>query len=282
MPQTRHKPSRSGSRYVFVIIEQSDWLVPLSESHLRTLLQTWIQHYNRGRPHVRGQQMNSAALLQHLGAIIAAIGGLGTAAFGLVDASKAFWGGANNIGFSAIRRRIESFVPAQPTNGLSRIDVMATLRENWFTGADLASQKAIAKSLIKLNFNVASAPQMAIASGLNREILTNIAQKIATATSLTAAESDAYARFDAIVTAQLDATYRRADQRYVNGTRACAMLVSVLLAIGGAWIVAGVLSSRGLFEAIFIGLVATPLAPIAKDLSTALATAVNTMQAVKR
>jgi hypothetical protein len=34
--------------------------------------------------------------------------------------------------------------------------------------------------------------------------------------------------------------------------------------------------------ALLMGLLATPLAPIAKDLSTALATAVNTMQLVKK
>ena len=28
-----------------------DWLVPLSESHLRALLRAWIRHDNRGRPH---------------------------------------------------------------------------------------------------------------------------------------------------------------------------------------------------------------------------------------
>ncbi len=29
-----------------------DWVIPLSESHLRSLLRAWIQHYNRGRPHM--------------------------------------------------------------------------------------------------------------------------------------------------------------------------------------------------------------------------------------
>jgi len=29
-----------------------DWLVPLSESHLRTVLRSWVKHYNRGRPHM--------------------------------------------------------------------------------------------------------------------------------------------------------------------------------------------------------------------------------------
>ena len=29
-----------------------DWVVPLSEPHLRRLLKAWTQHYNRGRPHM--------------------------------------------------------------------------------------------------------------------------------------------------------------------------------------------------------------------------------------
>ena len=29
-----------------------DWLIPLSESHLRSILKSWIAHYNAGRPHM--------------------------------------------------------------------------------------------------------------------------------------------------------------------------------------------------------------------------------------
>jgi transposase InsO family protein len=29
-----------------------DWLIPLSESHLRSILKSWIGHYNGGRPHM--------------------------------------------------------------------------------------------------------------------------------------------------------------------------------------------------------------------------------------
>jgi putative transposase len=29
-----------------------DWLVPLSASHLRSILKSWIPHYNTGRPHM--------------------------------------------------------------------------------------------------------------------------------------------------------------------------------------------------------------------------------------
>lgn len=30
-----------------------DWLIPLSEAHLRVILKTWVAHYNGGRPHSR-------------------------------------------------------------------------------------------------------------------------------------------------------------------------------------------------------------------------------------
>jgi len=28
-----------------------DWLIPVSEAHLRSILKSWVEHYNRGRPH---------------------------------------------------------------------------------------------------------------------------------------------------------------------------------------------------------------------------------------
>jgi putative transposase len=31
--------------------EYLDWLIPMSEKHLRSILKSWVEHYNRGRPH---------------------------------------------------------------------------------------------------------------------------------------------------------------------------------------------------------------------------------------
>ncbi len=28
-----------------------DWLIPMSEGHLRSILKSWVEHYNCGRPH---------------------------------------------------------------------------------------------------------------------------------------------------------------------------------------------------------------------------------------
>jgi hypothetical protein len=228
--------------------------------------------------------------LSDLPQVITAVGGLGTAAFGVVDATKVFGGGVNRIGFQRITATVESLTPAapgaQPANALPQQKVIETLKANWYNGTDLSSQKAIAKSLIKLYLNAGNAPQLAAATGVDAVMLIQVAQSIVTGTALTPAQSDVYGRFDLILTALLDETYQRSDEMYRNGTRAWATVASILLAlIGGATLhMAGSHTSWpvDMLESFVVGLLATPLAPVAKDLSTALATAVNTLQLVRK
>lgn len=218
--------------------------------------------------------------------IITAIGALGTAAFGLVDASKALlWGGVNHIGFSGIRKTIRSLTPGKPANALSQDKILDTLQANWFNGTDLGSQKSIAKSLVKLNLSAANAADLATATGVDAATLTTVATSIAGGIALSQTQSDVYARFDLILTALLDETYQRSDNTYRNWTRAIAAMVAILLAVAAQVMMnmnGKVDNTANLGAAIIVGLLATPLAPIAKDLSTALATAVNTMQLVKK
>ena len=218
-----------------------------------------------------------------LGQAIAAIGGLGTAAFGLVDATKPV-SGINHLGFSGIRKAVGQLMPGNDAaNALSHSKIFATLEANWMNGTDLGSQKAIAKSLINLNLNQDNAEGVAIAAGIDRDVLPIVARKVASGEKLTEAESDVFGRFDLIVTALLDEAYQRADRSYRNGTRLLAMFVSVILALAGAWSIGTHGKEWGQWgQALLVGLLATPLAPIAKDASTALATAVNALQAVKK
>lgn len=224
---------------------------------------------------------------QNVPQITTAIGGLGTAAFGLVDAAKAVFSSINRIGFAGISSAVSGLAPAPQSNALSQAKILATLEANWINGTDLASQKAIAKSLIKLNLSAANAATLATATGVDPTVLGAVATKIAAGTALDTTESDVYSRFDLIVTAMLDEAYQRSDQVYRNGTRFLAMVVAVLLSLaGGMMLHTGPdywsLTDPDLGEAILVGLLATPLAPIAKDLSTALGTAVNTLQLVKK
>jgi hypothetical protein len=218
--------------------------------------------------------------LKTLPEIITAIGGLGTAAFGLVDASKPLLGGGvNHIGFGGIKETVKSLTPGNPANALSQDKVVATLKANWFNGTDLGSQKSIAKSLIKLNLSEDNAAELAKKTGIAPDSLNTIAGKIASGTSLQGDDTNVYARFDFIITAQLDETYQRADNLYRNWTRAIAAGVAVVLAVVGGLTLSPAPTT---LQSVIVGLLATPLAPIAKDLSSALATAVNTMQLVKK
>lgn len=214
------------------------------------------------------------------GKVVTAIGGLGTAAFGLMDAAKPIFG-INHIGFGGIRAAVVPLVPdlGQGINAMPQNKILATLQANWMNGTDLGSQKSIAKSLIKLGLNTQNSRSLADATGVDGNILNIVATKIAAGTSLNASESDVFARFDFIVTSLLDEAYQRSDQVYRNWTRLLAAAVAVALALcgevtfhtAGSWPVA-----------LIVGLMATPLAPIAKDVSTALATAVNTLQLAKK
>ena len=224
-----------------------------------------------------------------LGQVITAIGGLGTAAFGLVDAAKSAFSGINRVGLKHIHEVVSELAPegasaGGPVNALPQANILESLEANWVNGNDLASQKAIAKSLIKLHLSSANASTVAVKASVDPAVLTAVASNLETGTPLSQAESDTYSRFDLIVTALLDEAYQVSDQVYRNFTKTLAALVAVALAVAGGWSLDGAnfWSPKEIALAVLVGLLATPLAPIAKDLSSALASAVNTMQLIKK
>jgi hypothetical protein len=228
-----------------------------------------------------------------LSQVITAIGGLGTAAFGLVEALKPMFGFINRIGLKRIQETIASLAPDQtgpglpaiPPNVLPRKNILDTVAANWVNGTAIADQKAIAKSLIKLHLTPGNAEALAAKTNVDPILLTSIAAKVSAGIPLLQPESDVLARFELILTAMLDEAYQCSDQVYRNGTRALAAFLAVVLAVAGAWSLAGPgfwQQGYNIVLAVLVGILATPLAPIAKDISSALATAVNTMQVVKK
>jgi len=222
-----------------------------------------------------------------LSKIVLAIGSLGVAASGLVDATKAFGGGISNRGFGEIRKVVSRLIPVSSADksspsALALPSVLATLRANWLNGMALADQKAIAKALIKLNLTRASATTMAAATGVDANVLTSIAGKLGTGEALTSPETDVYGRFDLLLTSLLDQGYQRGDQQYRNGAKLLAVPVAVGLAVLGAWSLDGVLTCLNFWRAVAGGLLATPLAPVAKDLSSAIQSGVKVAQSWRK
>jgi len=217
--------------------------------------------------------------------LVVAIGGLGTAAYGVVDITKSFGGGISNRGFGDIKRVVSPFFPVSENGAAppALSSALATLRSNWLNGMALGDQKSIAKGLIKLNLAMASAPRMAAATGVDANLLASIAGKIATGEALNSQETDTYGRFDVLVSALLDQGYQRGDQRYRNSAKLAAVPVAIVLALLGAWAIFGSrITNVELAQAFVAGLLATPLAPIAKDVSTAIQAGANVAQFWKK
>lgn len=222
-----------------------------------------------------------AITLTNVTALIAAVGALGTAAFGLVDAFKTLpGGGLSRAGFKFVRRVILALAPEAPAfegTGLSRESLLYTLQSQWINGASTSDQVSIAKSLIKLRLTPDTSGALAKATGVDAALLKGVAESLVSGTALTPPQTDVYGRFDLMLTTLLDQAYQRAEQRYRNAAKAIAVPVSVGLAVAAASLTGGV----SLGGAIIIGLVATPIAPIAKDLATGLTTAVQAIQSAK-
>jgi hypothetical protein len=218
----------------------------------------------------------------NLSTTVLTIGSLGTAAYGVVDVSKGFWGGISNRGFGDIKKVLSNFIPPGGTeaSGLGRASALATLRANWLNGMALADQKAVAKALVKLNLTEMTARGMAATAGVDADLLVSVATKFATAEPLTQQETDVYGRFDLLVTALLDQGYQRGDQRYRNSAKLLAVPVSLALAVMGARAMG--ITGADLWRAVIAGLLATPLAPVAKDLSSAIQAGAKVAQTLKK
>lgn len=229
---------------------------------------------------------NLPTSIPQLSTIILAVGALGTAAFGLVDAFKALpGGGVSHFGFGFVSKVIKQLIPDGAATGLSRDTILESLKSQWINGtAPVTDQVNIGKSLIKLQLTPATAPAMAQATGVNAAILTQVAASMQTATPLLPAQSDVYGRFDLALTTLLDQAYQRGEQRYRNAAKACAVVIAVALAVATNQTLPGSANHPHPiteWQAVLLGLIATPIAPVAKDLASAVQTASKAIQAWK-
>ena len=224
-----------------------------------------------------------------IGSLVAAIGALGTASFALVDATKIGRnGGVSNSGFAFIEAAVRVFLPgAGRRKDAGAMNVLDVLHGNWINGSALADQKAIAKSLIKLQLTKETAAAFAKAADVDEGALTTVAEAMRTGARLGDEQTNALGRFDVALTAVLDDGYQHADQKYRNTARVLASVVAVVLAVAGGWAVVGggpgaYFCSALVWQAALCGLLAIPLAPITKDLTSALQAGVKVAQAIRK
>jgi hypothetical protein len=215
--------------------------------------------------------------------LVVAAGGLGTAAMGFVDATKVFNGGPSNFGFGYIAEALDPFLaPLGHNPAFGRSQLLQTLKANWVNGVAKADQKAKAKSLIHLGLTRGSAAALANAAGVDPAKLQSLAEKTAAGDNVTQDEINVLGQFDAVLSAALDSAYERGDQKYRNASKFFAMIVATTMAVTACWAKFGFNDNKTTILYFLVGIAATPLAPVAKDLASSLQAAVSAVATLKR
>lgn len=221
-------------------------------------------------------------------AMIAATGGLGLAAMSLVDALKALpGGGVSRIGFHHIRSAAVLFDQALERAVGPRWETV--IRAHWINGRPRGEQIGVLRSLLRLGLNRDTAAQLAVIGNVDAEALGAAADKLVSGESMTEAEVNLIGRVEAAVEARLDAAFDLAEQAYRNQARIWAGAIAVVLALLASLMITPPPAILGLnlkgqswMIGVLVGLLAVPIAPIAKDLVSALTAASKALQTARR
>lgn len=249
--------------------------------------------------------IEAAQLSQYLGTVTLATGGLGAAAYGVVDGLKLIpwvdlagferlFGGRSSPGgrywLTNQKAGLDSLLPAlqaaygsdavellkaQYRSGRSKGDLPRTLRQGVRIGFGIQTQEQITQTATSLGVNEDAAQQAAAALVIARIQRPPAAGESTSITPTPVSEDarSALARLETTIDARIDAALVLAEVQYVTQTKVTAMIVALAI----AFVVGHFLGANPLVS-VMIGLAAVPLAPVAKDLATALQEAVQALK----
>lgn len=248
----------------------------------------------------------ATALSSNLSTTVLAIGALGTAAFGIVDGFKlipwidqagfehlfsagriglrspwsARWAHSNlDPLFPALERAygadVMNLLKLQYRAGRSKGDLPRTLRQGVRIGFSFMHQNEIEKVAFELGLPDAISQSAAKAVATFSAVRPPATGQPAVAAAAMPSEEEraAMANLETAIDARIDAALVLAESQYVTQTKVLALIVSLVIAL----VVGGLLKQETVVSVV-VGLVAVPLAPIAKDLATALQSAVTALK----
>lgn len=246
--------------------------------------------------------MNLDITSMQLSTVISSLGGLGAASAAAVDALKTIpGGGVSNFGFNNIRFVVNSFLRSDSENSAleSKTLILNTLHGNWINGKDSASQQQIAKSLIKLKLVPDNAASYAKATQVDERLLSLIAKDLLEGRALSPTvddlagmlpdqqiqlkqlaeqKVDIFNRFDLMLTQILESSYQKADQCYRNSCQ----LLAAILAMFVAGIAGYTIDPNNLTLYLLCGFISIPFAPLAKNLTSAVAAGADFAKSMKK
>lgn len=250
-------------------------------------------------------------LSEYLGTTALAVGALGTASYGIVDGLKLFpwidiagferlfsrrlfrgggtaggrtWPAIHKVGLDPLLPAFQAaygtdamaLLKAQYRSGRSKGDLPRTLRQGVRIGFAMMTSEDIVTSAVGLGITENVARLAAEALVLAREQRPPAAGKelaSSPAPAITEEQRAALARLETTIDARIDAALVLAEMQYVTQTKVLATIVSLVIAFA-----VGLYMKQDPVVCFVVGIAAVPLAPVAKDLATALQEAVKALK----
>jgi hypothetical protein len=218
---------------------------------------------------------------ESLATMIIATGALGTAAFGIVEGLKSTRLGI--FGFETLKNLLggelmmalkhaygsscQALMEAQYRNGRGRGTLVRTIRQGIRIGLPGADTDKLAAGL----------------PGVDARALKSAAGAVNAGKKPTDAQRRALARFELAVDARVDAALSLAESHYVAAARWMASIIAIAAGLIVGAIVGAGSEQLGFWQSLglglIIGVVAVPIAPVAKDVATALRSAARALKA---
>ncbi len=205
--------------------------------------------------------------MDNIGTIILATGALGTAAFGIVESLK--WTPLGGFGFGSIHKVLG---PIMDTLKVAYGPDFEKLLRAQYRG-DQRELARVIRQGVRIGLTEDNAGYLAEFLGM---VDANKLQQATMAAQLPQQDDDSttfppelrneLGKFELAVDARIDAALTLAQNHYVGATRVAASIFAVAIAL----FVGFYLGNEYIFQSVLVGIAAVPLAPVAKDLVTAL------------
>jgi len=200
--------------------------------------------------------------------MVAATGALGVAAMGIAEGLKSVK--FDPKGFRKLEDEVVWAKNAlKASYGDNYRQTMVSLYRN---GRRKGELPRVLRQAVRIGMNEATARTMAeVVGGVDADELAAVATKVAHGDELNDKERNILGRFEVGADARIDAALALAERAYVNAMRFWASVIAIALSFAAAWIIKP--DTNGYVTALFVGILAVPIAPIAKDLTKGLQSA---------
>ena len=204
--------------------------------------------------------------MDNLGTLVLAVGALGTAAFGIVEALK--WTPIGLMGFGQINRLLGGPV-MKALEVAYGPEYLSLLKGQYRSGRTEAQLAKTIRQGVRVGLTPETAAGLATRIGVVQpDDLTAVAESLQTGEDLSDEHRSILGRFELALDARIDAAMALANDKYAGSLRVVASAVAIVIALA-----VGLNAGEDLLTSLVVGIAAVPIAPMAKDLSKAIQSA---------